>query len=76
MVNLIEQVKGQGVSNIYYESMINPRLAQMIARETGAGLLKLNNGHDVSKADIKSGESFISLMEKNLTNLKKGMRCP
>jgi zinc transport system substrate-binding protein len=76
MVNLIEQVKRQRISYIYYEEMINPRLAEMIARETGAGLLKLNNGHDVSKADIKSGESFISLMEKNLTNLKKGMRCP
>jgi len=76
MVNLIEQVKGQRVVYIYYESMINPRLAQMIAKDTGAGLLKLNNGHDVSKENIKSGESFISLMEKNLTNLKKGMQCP
>ena len=76
MVTLIEQVKRQGVTYIYYEEMINPRLAKMIARETGAGLLKLNNGHDVRKADLKSGESFISLMEKNLTNLKKGMRCP
>ena len=76
MVALVEQVKKQRVAYIYYENMVNPRLAEMIARETGAGLLKLNNGHDVSKADIKSGESFISLMEKNLTNLKKGMQCP
>jgi len=76
MIDLIEQVKRQGVTYIYYESMLNPRMAEMIARETGAGLLKLNNGHDVSKADIKSGESFISLMETNLTNLKKGMQCP
>src|SRR5664280_660169 len=76
MIDLIEQVKRQRVTYIYYESMINPRLAEMIARATGAGLLKLNNGHDVSKADIKSGESFISLMETNLTNLKKGMQCP
>jgi zinc transport system substrate-binding protein len=76
MINLVQQVKSQRVAYIYYESMINPRLAHMIARETGAGLLKLNNGHDVSKADIKSGESFISLMETNLTNLKKGMQCP
>lgn len=76
MINLLQQVKSQRVAYIYYESMINPRLAQTIARETGAGLLKLNNGHDVSKADIKSGETFISLMEKNLTNLKKGLQCP
>jgi zinc transport system substrate-binding protein len=76
MINLVQQVKSQRVAYIYYESMINPRLAHMIARETGAGLLKLNNEHDVSKADIKSGETFISLMEKNLTNLKKGLQCP
>jgi zinc transport system substrate-binding protein len=76
MVALVEQVKKEMVPCIYYENMINPRLAQMIAKETGAGLLKLNNGHDVSKANIESGESFISLMENNLTNLKKGMRCP
>jgi zinc transport system substrate-binding protein len=76
MINLVQQVKSQGVAYIYYESMINPRLAQTIARETGAGLLKLNNGHDISKADIKSGETFISLMEKNLTNFKKGLQCP
>ena len=76
IVALVEQVKRQGVTYIYYENMVNPRLAQMIARETGAGLLELNNGHDVSKTDIKNGESFISLMEKNLINLKKGMQCP
>ncbi|HUN54711.1 MAG TPA: zinc ABC transporter substrate-binding protein [Smithella sp.] len=73
---LVKQIKSEHVHYIYYESMMNPRLAQTIAKETGAGLLKLNNGHDVSKADIKNGESFISLMEKNLINLKKGMKCP
>ena len=73
---LVKQIKSENVPYIYYESMINPRLAQTIAKETGVGLLKLNNGHDISKADMKNGESFISLMEKNLINLKKGMKCP
>jgi zinc transport system substrate-binding protein len=76
IVTLVQQVKTEKVPYIYYEDMINPRLAHMIARETGVGLLKLNNGHDISRASIKNGESFISLMENNLINLKKGMRCP
>jgi zinc transport system substrate-binding protein len=76
MVALIEQVKQERVPCIYYEDMMNPRVAKMIAKETGAGLLKLNNGHDVSKSDIQTDVSFISLMEKNLINLKKGMQCP
>lgn len=76
ILTLIAQVKGQKLTYIYYEDLMSPRLAQTIAGETGAGLLKLNNGHDISKKDIKSGESFISLMERNLVNLKKGMQCP
>jgi zinc transport system substrate-binding protein len=76
IVALVQQVKTEKVPYIYYEDMINPRLAHMIAKETGVGLLKLNNGHDISRASMKKGESFISLMENNLTNLKKGMRCP
>jgi len=76
IVTLVQQVKTEKVPYIYYEDMINPRLAQMIAKETGAALLKLNNGHDESRASIERGESFISLMENNLTNLKKGMLCP
>ena len=75
-IALIEQVKSQKVPYIYYEDMISPRLARMIATETGAGLLKLNNGHDLSKEAIKNDASFISLMETNLTSLKKGMQCP
>lgn len=75
ILSLIEQIKREKVSDIYYEDMMNPRLAQTIAKETGAGLLKLNNGHDIKKADMDNGESFISIMEKNLINLKKGMQC-
>lgn len=76
IVTLVQQVKTEKVPYIYYEEMMNPRLAQTIAKETGAGLLKLNNGHDMGSTEMKKGVSFISVMENNLTNLKKGMRCP
>jgi len=76
IITLIEQLKKEKIPYIYYEDMTNPRLAQTIAKETRAGLLKLNNGHDVKKTDIEAGASFISVMEKNLINLKKGLRCP
>jgi zinc transport system substrate-binding protein len=72
---LVEKIKGGNVPYIYYEDLVAPRLAQTIARETGTGLLKLSNGHDISKKDMKSGLSFTSLMEANLETLKKGMQC-
>jgi ABC-type metal ion transport system, periplasmic component/surface adhesin len=72
---LVEKIKRQKIPYIYYEDLVAPRLAQTIAQETGAGLLKLSNGHDISKKDLKNGLSFISLMEDNLSTLKKGMQC-
>ena len=75
IVFLIEQVKAKNIPYIFYEDLVAPRLAQTIALETGAGLLKLSNGHDISKEDMKSGLSFILLMENNLNTLKKGMQC-
>ncbi len=76
ILSLIKQIRSEKVSYVFYEDMMNPRLAQTIAKETGSGLLKLNNGHDIRKADMDAGETFISIMENNLINLKKGMKCP
>lgn len=73
---LIEQVKTKKLSHIYYEDLVEPKLARTIAGETGAGLLKLYNGHDISKKDFQYGVTFLDLMERNLVNLKKGMQCP
>ncbi|MFO7569792.1 MAG: zinc ABC transporter substrate-binding protein [Smithellaceae bacterium] len=75
IVSMIEMIKTRKLTHIYYEDLVAPRLAQTLAKETGAQLLKLNNGHDISKADIAAGETFISAMEKNLTRLKTGMQC-
>jgi len=76
IIALIEQIRKEKVSFVYYEDMSNPRLARTIAKETGTGLLKLNNGHDLKKSDMDAGESFISIMEQNLINLQKGLKCP
>jgi zinc transport system substrate-binding protein len=75
IMELIQKVKDTKAPYIYSEDLINPRLAEMIAKETGAGLLKLNNGHTISKEEMSRGVSFISLMEDNLINLKRGMHC-
>lgn len=75
ILELIQQVKRQKLKYIYYEDLVAPKLAKTIAEETGVGLLKLSNGHDISRKDIQAGESFITLMERNLVNLKKGMQC-
>ena len=75
MVELVKQVRVAGLKYIYTEELVSPRLAEMIARETGAAILTLHGAHNISRSDFDNGVTFMSLMEANLKNLKTGLQC-
>ncbi|MRR06676.1 MAG: zinc-binding protein [Deltaproteobacteria bacterium] len=75
IARLIRQIKKNDLHNIYTEELVEPRIADTISRETGATVLKLHGAHNISKEDLATGATFLSLMEKNLKNLKIGLQC-
>lgn len=75
IISLKRKMKENQIQYIYYEELIAPRLANILARETGAKLLKLHGAHNISKEDFERNLSFITVMEKNLKNLKVGLEC-
>jgi len=75
MAELIEKIKLSGVKYLYFEELISPKVAEMLAKETGVKLLSLNGAHNISKDAMTRGDAFISIMQKNLENLKKGLQC-
>jgi zinc transport system substrate-binding protein len=75
LVDLVRKMKQERVGTIFYEEIISPAMAEMIARETGAQLVKLHGLHTVGKAELDQGATYLSLMERNLENLRKGLGC-
>jgi zinc transport system substrate-binding protein len=75
MADLIEKMKQAGVKYVYFEELISPKVAETLAGETGAQLLPLNGAHNVSKDALVRGDTFISIMQRNLDSLKKGLEC-
>ena len=75
LIELVQKVKENNIHYIFYEELISPKLAETISRETGAELLLLHGGHNITKKEFDQGVTFISLMEKNLHNLRKGLEC-
>ena len=75
LVEVTKAVKKYGVKYIYYEELVAPKVANVIAKETGCGLLMLNAAHNVTREEMEGGIMFISLMEKNLENLMVGLQC-
>ncbi len=75
LVEITNNVRRYGVKYIYYEELVLPKVADVIAKETGCSLLMLNGAHNVTKDEMKRGVTFVSLMERNLENLKVGLQC-
>ncbi|MDD6308716.1 MAG: metal ABC transporter substrate-binding protein [Clostridia bacterium] len=71
LMEMITEMKAEGAPVIYYEELSTPRTAQLIANETGAKMLLFHSCHNISSEE--HSETYLSLMEKNLINLKIGL---
>ncbi len=71
---IIDTIKTVGSNTIYYEELIDPKVARMIAGETGARLELLHGAHNVAKDEMAS-LSYLKIMEANLPKLKEGLKC-
>ncbi|MBP9561471.1 MAG: zinc ABC transporter substrate-binding protein [Syntrophorhabdaceae bacterium] len=68
-------IEDNNIKYVYFEELIMPRVADLLARETGAKILMLHGCHNITKDEMERGVSFISLMEGNLKNLSVGLEC-
>ncbi|WP_371377500.1 metal ABC transporter substrate-binding protein [Sporomusa aerivorans] len=70
MAETIEYVKRQGIKYIFFETLVNPRLSEVIAAEAGAQTLVLNPIEGLTDDEIAQGQNYITEMQMNLVNLK------
>jgi len=75
LAEVVQKARKHDIKAIYFVSLASDRMAQVIAQEIGALVLALNPGPNLSKEQIKSEVTFLSLMEKNLLNLREGLIC-
>ncbi len=72
---LVDIAKKDHIKAIYFEALGSNRLARVLAKEIGSLVLALNPGPNLTKKQLKSGVTFLSLMEENLLNLREGLIC-
>ena len=74
MAQLIEFIREHDVRTIYSEELVNPRLADAIAAETGAVVRVLNPIEGLTVAQEKAGYDYIKLQRENLATLTAGQQ--
>lgn len=58
---------------IYYEELIEPKLAKILSNELNLELLLLHGAHNTSKDELSKGVTYYDIMLKNIENLKLGL---
>lgn len=68
-------IKREGIKHVVFEELISPRVAETIARETGAEVVLVRAGHNIEIDEFKRGKTFISILNDNFETLKKVLQC-
>ncbi|WP_297296549.1 zinc ABC transporter substrate-binding protein [uncultured Brachyspira sp.] len=73
MSEIITFIKNNNIKAIFYEEFSSSKLVDSIAKETSAAIYTLNPIESLSEEDVKAGEDYFSIMEKNLMSLTNGL---
>jgi len=71
---LTDKVAEKHIKTVYYIEFSNHLVADSIAEATGAQTALFYSCHNVSKADLDAGVTYVDLMEKNLQTLMDTMQ--
>jgi zinc transport system substrate-binding protein len=75
LARVVQVVKDRGVTTVYYETLVSPRIADTVARETGATTSVLDPIEGLTPEEIDRGENYFTRMRANLLALEKGLGC-
>lgn len=70
---LIDTVRDNYIPYIYYIELSNENVANAVCEQTGADKLLLHSCQQISRDDFESGATYVSLMQQNVENLRKGL---
>lgn len=73
MKEIVDLCKEQNIKVIYFEELVSPKVAKIIADEIGASTMVLNPIEGLSEEQKDSGLDYIGLMEQNLEAICAGI---
>lgn len=74
IVNIINEINSKNIPVIFYQELVDPKIARTISQETGAQMLCFHSCHNVTNSEFNEGITYLDLMRQNLENLKEGLK--
>ena len=70
---LIDKVREEDIPVVYTVDLDSKRIAEAVAECTGAAIETLYSLQTLSRADFAAGETYLTMMERNLNALERGL---
>ena len=74
LVSLARIIKENELKAVLTVEFSTATVADWLAKETGAKIMRLHSCHSLTAEEFKAGESYLSLMEENLRVLEEAMK--
>jgi ABC-type Zn uptake system ZnuABC Zn-binding protein ZnuA len=71
LASLVDVIRAQGVPAIFIGTTTNPKVADLVARETGAQVLSLHTGETGPAGS--GAETYVGMMRANVDTIVKGL---
>ena len=72
---LADLVRREGITTIFTEELLSPRVAETLANETGATTAALSPLEGLTEQEQQAGDDYLSVMRRNLDALERGLGC-
>ncbi|MGG1657925.1 metal ABC transporter substrate-binding protein [Brevibacillus sp. NRS-1366] len=72
--NLVEHVKEHHITYVLFETLVSPKVAEVIAKEAGVKTATLNPLEGLTQDDVKAGRDYLTIMRDNLETLRAALK--
>jgi zinc transport system substrate-binding protein len=76
LAELTALVRRDGVTTIFTEELVSPKVADTLAREAGVRTEVLNPLEGLTPEEVAAGEDYAGVMRSNLEALRTALGCP
>jgi zinc transport system substrate-binding protein len=75
LADLKDLVEREGVTTIFTEDLVSPKVAETLANEAGVRTVVLHTLEGLTADEVAAGDDYISQMRENLTRLEDALGC-
>ena len=70
LAELINVMQENQIKVIFYEELVDPKIARTISEQTGANIEVLHGAHNLSQEEMAQGLTYLDVMRSNIEKLK------